>query len=68
VTTFGVLLGSVITAGLAFGIPSTVPIKFQGNSVAFAIGLLLAIGPAGGLVSVFRAVSVEPLVALGLSS
>jgi hypothetical protein len=26
------------------------------------------VGPLGGLVSVFRAVSVEPLIALGLSS
>lgn len=68
VTTFGVLLGGLLTLGLSLGLPGTVPIVFTGSSVALAIGLLLAIGPLGGLVSVFRAVSVEPLIALGLSS
>lgn len=68
VTTFGVLLGGLLTFGLSLGLPGTVPILFTGTSVALAIGLLLAIGPLGGLVSVFRAVSVEPLIALGLSS
>lgn len=68
VTTFGVMLGALVTALLAFGIPGNVPIVFTGSSVALAVGLLLAIGPLGGLVSVFRAVSVEPLLALGLSS
>ncbi len=66
VTTFGVLLGALVTGGLAFGLPGNIPIKFSGPSVALAIGLLLAIGPVGGLVSVIRAVSVEPLLALGL--
>ena len=68
VTTFGVTLGGLLTFGLSLGLPGTVPILFSGSSVALAIGLLLAIGPLGGLVSVFRAVSVEPLIALGLSS
>lgn len=68
VTTFGVFLGGVVTGLLAIGVPGNVPIVFTGSSVALAIGLLLAIGPLGGLVSVFRAVSVEPLLALGLSS
>jgi putative ABC transport system permease protein len=68
VTTFGVLLGGLITAGLSLGLPGSIPILFSGSSVALAIGLLLAIGPLGGLVSVFRAVSVEPLIALGLQS
>ncbi len=68
VTTFGVLLGGLATAALAYGMPGNVPIVFTGQSVGLAVGLLLAIGPLGGLVSVFRAVSVEPLLALGLQS
>jgi putative ABC transport system permease protein len=42
-------------------------VVFDGNSVAIAILTLLSIGPIGGLVSVRLAVSVEPLIALGLS-
>ncbi len=68
VTTFGVLEGALVTGGLALALPGNIPIVFSGGSVAFAIGLLLAIGPLGGLISVFRAVSVEPLLALGLQS
>jgi putative ABC transport system permease protein len=68
VTTFGVLLGGLVTLGLAFGIPPVVPIQFSGASVLLAIAALLAIGPIGGLVSVRLAISVEPLIALGLNS
>lgn len=68
VTTFGVLLGSLVTFGLAIGIPSVVPVVFNGANVAIAIITLLLIGPIGGLVSVRLAISVEPLIALGLSS
>jgi putative ABC transport system permease protein len=68
VTTFGVALGGLATAVLALGMPGSVPIAFSGSSVGLAIGLLLAIGPLGGLVSVMRAVTVEPLLALGLNS
>jgi putative ABC transport system permease protein len=68
ITTFGVVIGSLVTLGLAAGLPANVPAVFVGRSVATAIGALLAIGPIGGLVSVRRAVSVEPLIALGLSS
>ena len=68
VTTFGVLLGGLVTLGLALGIPGTVPVEFSGMSVIIAIVSLLLIGPIGGLVSVRLAVSVEPLLALGLSS
>jgi putative ABC transport system permease protein len=67
VTTFGVFLGSIATLGLAAGMPSNVPVVFNGNSVAIAILTLLSIGPIGGLVSVRLAISVEPLIALGLS-
>ena len=68
VTTFGVILGTIATLGLAAGIPGNVPVVFNGNSVALAILTLLSIGPIGGLVSVRLAISVEPLIALGLSS
>jgi putative ABC transport system permease protein len=68
VTTFGVFLGGLVTGVLALGMPGNVPIVFSGSSVALAIGLLLGIGPLGGLVSVLRAVTVEPLLALGLSA
>jgi len=68
VSTFGVLLGGLVTLGLALGIPGTVPVEFSGSSVVIAVVSLLLIGPIGGLVSVRLAVSVEPLLALGLSS
>jgi putative ABC transport system permease protein len=68
VTTFGVLLGSLATAGLALLMPMEVPVVFSGQSVALAIAALLAIGPLGGLVSVRLAIRVEPLIALGLSN
>ena len=67
VTTFGVILGTLATLGLAAGIPGNVPVVFDGNSVMVAILTLLSIGPIGGLVSVRLAISVEPLIALGLS-
>ncbi|MFM8319927.1 MAG: ABC transporter permease [Chloroflexota bacterium] len=68
VTTFGVLVGALVSLGLAAGIPNTVPIVFNGQSVLVAVVTLLLIGPIGGLVSVRLAVSVEPLIALGLSN
>jgi ABC-type antimicrobial peptide transport system permease subunit len=68
VTTFGVLLGGLATVLLAIGLPGNVPIAFSGGSVISALALLLLIGPLGGLISVFRAVRIEPLLALGLQS
>ncbi len=68
VTTFGVLLGTLVTLGLGAGIGGAVPVIFNGASVAIAVITLLLIGPIGGLVSVRLAVRVEPLIALGLSS
>jgi len=68
VTTFGVLLGTLVTLGLAAGIPDSVPIIFNGSSFVIAILTLLMIGPIGGLITVRLAVRVEPLIALGLSS
>lgn len=68
VSTFGVLLGGAVTLLLAAFIPASVPIVFAGGNVLLAVILLLLIGPVGGLVSVRLAISVEPLIALGLSS
>ncbi len=68
VTTFGVLLGGIVTLALALALPEGIPVAFNGSSVLLAILSLLAIGPLGGLVSVRLAISVEPLIALGLSS
>ncbi len=67
VSTFGVILGALVTLGLAAGIPGNAPVQFTGSAVATAIVALLAIGPLGGLVSVRLAVRVEPLIALGLT-
>ena len=69
VNALGVFLGALLTYGLALGIPQgTVPIRFDGASIATAIVLLLLIGPLGGLVSVQVLLKAEPLKALGLAS
>lgn len=66
VTVFGVAVGGLLTFLLSLGFPPTVPISFNGLTTAIAITALLVIGPAGGLVSVFYAVRIEPLKALRL--
>jgi putative ABC transport system permease protein len=66
VTVFGVLLGSLVTFGLALGLPSGVPIIFTGTSILIAFVSLLLIGPIGGMVSIRMALKVEPLSALGM--
>jgi putative ABC transport system permease protein len=66
VTIFGVAGGGLLTFLLSLGFPSTVPISFNGLTTAIAVIALLVIGPAGGLVSVFYAVRIEPLKALRL--
>jgi putative ABC transport system permease protein len=67
VTTFGVMMGIIVTLALSLALPEGIPVAFNGTSVITAIISLLLIGPIGGLVSVRLAVSVEPLIALGLS-
>jgi putative ABC transport system permease protein len=66
VTIFGVIIGSLATFSLAFGLPAGIPILFQGTAVAVAIIALVLIGPIGGMVSVRMALKVEPLTALGM--
>jgi putative ABC transport system permease protein len=66
VTVFGVLLGGLVTLGLAVGLPSGVPVIFTGSSILIAVISLLLIGPIGGMVSIRMALKVEPLSALGM--
>jgi putative ABC transport system permease protein len=68
VTALGVAIGGAGTFLLSLSFPPSVPIVFNGPSTAFAVLALLAIGPAGGLVSVRYASRIEPLKALGLAS
>ena len=66
VTVFGVAFGGLVVLGLAFGLPSGVPILFTGTSIAITVVSLLLIGPIGGMVSIRLALKVEPLRALGM--
>ncbi len=67
VTVFGVVLGTLATLGLAALMPAGIPILFTPLTTLAAMLSLAIIGPLGGLVSVYLAVKVEPLMALGLS-
>lgn len=67
ITAVGVAIGGLLTFLFSLGFPPTIPITFNGTASALAILALLAIGPLGGLVSVFYAVKIEPLKALRLS-
>lgn len=67
VTAMGVAIGGGMTVVFSLFFPPTIPLVFNGQASAFAVLVLLAIGPAGGLVSVFYAVRIEPLKALRLS-
>lgn len=68
VTALGVAIGGLLTFLFSLSFPPTVPIVFNGQRTLLALGLLLLIGPVGGLVSIRYAVRIEPLKALGLSS
>lgn len=65
---FGVLAGAAITFGLGLALPPVVPIIFTPISFVTTIVSLLLMGPIGGLVAVRKALSVEPLTALGLGA
>jgi len=66
VTAIGVGLGAFMTFLFSLGFPPTVPLTFNGVSVAASVLALMLIGPVGGLVSVIYAVRIEPLRALRL--
>ncbi len=66
VTTTGVAIGCLLTYLFSLGLPPTIPFVFNGTRSLIAIGLLLFIGPLGGMVSIIYAVRIEPLKALRL--
>ena len=67
INAFGVLIGAAGTQLLKLGLPPAIPIVFTGDAAVAAIGLLMVVGPLGGLVSVILLLRVEPLRALGLA-
>jgi putative ABC transport system permease protein len=67
VNAIGVLIGVAGSLALSLTFPPTLPVIFTGQSVLSAILALLVIGPAGGLVSIWLLLRVEPLTALGLA-
>lgn len=66
VTAIGVGIGAAMTYLFSLGLPSAIPLEFNGTRSVFAVILLLLIGPFGGLVSIIYAVRIEPLKALRL--
>lgn len=66
VTAMGVGIGGGLTYLFSLGFPPTIPLVFNGARSLIAIGLLLLIGPLGGMVSIVYAVRIEPLKALRL--
>lgn len=66
VTALGVGIGGGLTYLFSLGFPPTIPLVFNGIRSLIAVGLLLAIGPVGGMVSIIYAVRIEPLKALRL--
>jgi putative ABC transport system permease protein len=66
VTTMGVAIGCLLTYLFSLGLPPAIPFVFNGTRSLIAIGLLLFIGPLGGMVSIIYAVRIEPLKALRL--
>jgi putative ABC transport system permease protein len=68
VTVLGVVIGSLVTLGVASVFPPDIPIVFELRSGAMAVASILLMGPLGGLVSIRYSLRVEPLTALGLGS
>ena len=66
VTTMGVAIGCLLTYLFSLALPPAIPFVFNGTRSLIAIGLLLFIGPLGGMVSIIYAVRIEPLKALRL--
>jgi len=68
VTLVGILLGGLVTLGLALIFPPNIPLVFELQSGLATILTIFSIGPIGGLVSIRYSLRVEPLTALGLGS
>jgi putative ABC transport system permease protein len=67
VNAIGVAIGAVGTLALTANFPVTVPILLTGTAALTTVLALLAIGPLGGIVSVFVLLRIEPLRALGMA-
>jgi putative ABC transport system permease protein len=66
ITLVGILLGSLVTFGLALIFPPNIPLVFGLESGLTTVLTIFSIGPIGGLVSIRYSLRVEPLTALGL--
>jgi putative ABC transport system permease protein len=66
ITLVGILLGSLVTFGLALIFPPNIPLVFELKSGLTTVLTIFSIGPIGGLVSIRYSLRVEPLTALGL--
>jgi putative ABC transport system permease protein len=66
ITLVGILLGSLVTFGLALIFPPNIPLVFELESGLTTVLTIFSIGPIGGLVSIRYSLRVEPLTALGL--
>jgi len=67
VNAIGVVIGAIGTLALTANFPVTVPIMLTGATALASVLALLAIGPLGGIVSVFVLLRIEPLRALGMA-
>ena len=67
VNAIGVVIGAIGTLALTSNFPVTVPIMLTGTTALTSVIALLAIGPLGGIVSVFVLLRIEPLRALGMA-
>ena len=67
INAIGVAIGAVGTLALTSNFPVTVPIMLTGTTALTSVVALLAIGPLGGIVSVFVLLRIEPLRALGMA-
>jgi putative ABC transport system permease protein len=66
VTAIGVGIGATLNYLFSLVLPPNIPLAFNGTRSLIAIGMLLLIGPLGGMVSIIYAVRIEPLKALRL--
>jgi putative ABC transport system permease protein len=64
----GIIIGALISFGLSTLLPPSIPIVFELETGAVALGSILVLGVLGGAVSIRYALRVEPLIALGLGS
>jgi putative ABC transport system permease protein len=67
INAIGVVIGAIGTLALTSNFPVTVPIMLTGTTALTSVIALLAIGPLGGIVSVFVLLRIEPLRALGMA-